>query len=319
MSSPGTTATSVALSWPTLTSWVIGISGVDVLIPPPEALYALALVLLFTSLALYTSRAWRRPAPLVEPAPSKRPILPVFVPLLKYLAVGMLLLVLSCVGMMVSALHVADAKVKPLLLTFNALRYFVAELCAHSISALLMQATLSKRAMLVAVLPTAAWAMAVAITMTGILIRTVDDFNYNVPRAALSVINAVVAAFYFVALLTHCGRPALRPWAWYMFAWRLSLCVGLGLASQTPADVSASAFDIVYLILVTLGFPAALYMALYADTAYWRGFGRHLPSFQPSFRSAFLYGLCGLGDIGVGMGLRAWGDEQRAAIRATWH
>lgn len=65
------------------------------------------------------------------------------------------------------------------------------------------------------------------------------------------------------------------------------------------------------------GFPIAVHLTLTADTRYWRGLGRQLPSSKQSMCLQIRDGIMGIG--GLGLGLRGGAFDEVGAGNARQH
>ena len=338
----GAAASSAAApaDWSLITLWALGygspsaaassLSGV----PSPDALFA-ALALLFVGALLAAQRGARARARRGDEAAAARALLPLFLPLLRRLAAALLALLACAVGVLLCE-RFPFARSAYLHVPLNAARVFWLELATHGVASLFLQRALSARALAAALLPVGAWAAAYALLCAALMLAYNDEARSElagadgadgvVPRLTLAAVSAALAAGYGAAVFgLGWGRPALRPYAIYTVAWRGLLAAGLMLSVLLPgrgsgAPVAATsdliaAFDFAFMALQVLGFPTALYLALTADTYYWRGAGRGVPGASFGPLAALSAALCGVGDIGVGLGLRGWGRLQRRALR----
>jgi len=322
--------------WNVLTVWTLG-WGADrsaawsslSVVPAPDAIWGGVLTVWAVGAGL-AARGVAARAGGGDEAAARRAIMPALVPLLA--ATGVAGAVLAAAGVAVSLLEAYPfGATMQVLAVGEVVRAGAMEVLTHTPAALLLQSVVSHGALRRAAGLAATWAAAFAVLSAALLAaywRAMNDDGDDdameaataVPRYTVAGINfAIVAVYAGGILFLNLGRPALRPYAWFVVLWRALTAVGLLLSTHADAvpTSAARAFDIAFLVLVVVGYPATLYAALVADTAYWRGMCRGLPGASFSWRTALLAGMCGCGDIGAGLGLRGWGDAQRAAVRAS--
>lgn len=342
----------ITVDWGLLTLWSLGWgSKLKPQVPSPDALFA-ALALLWLAVLVLGQRgarvratsAWSSRHRGDDRAASKI-MLPIFIPLLKWLAVGLVCVFVCGVGVFLCEEFGGDdvgIDIGNIQVPLNFLRIIAIETVAHSVTLLFMQPTLSHNAIKRACIPALVVATVYASISCGLMIGywevDISTDDGDVPRYILAGLNLATALVYYMAIfLFRCGRPGVRPYAWYSITWRA--LIGIGLIFSALPDVAGNAtsssasndtngftsaplpviFDTAFMLIQVLGFPIALYATIMADTYYWRGSGRGIPGGTKfSVASAAVSLLCGVGDIGIGLGLRGWGDQQREALDASW-
>jgi serine/threonine protein kinase len=350
--------------WSLLTLWALGYGSPSaasaslnkfVLVPSPDALFA-SLSLLFIGAQLAAQRGTRLLSRRGDEAASARVFLPIFVTLLRRLALGLGLIFIFAIATLLCERYPFE-KGEFLHVPVNFLRIFFIELVTHTISLVFLQPSLSIVALERALIPAAVWASLFALVNASLMIaydpggsNELTGSSGRIPRLILSFINGFIAIAYFVVVFVRkLGRAALRPYALYTILWRSLVCVGLILACILVPETYSNdddntnnidnvikvgvarrdlciTFDLVFMLVQVIGFPVAIFLTVTADTFYWRGGARLLPedsqdgsrrANRASFFNLLYSSLCGMGDLGLGLGLRGFGRHQRKNLRAT--
>jgi hypothetical protein len=159
-----------------------------------------------------------------DPDASNRAILPVFIPLLKDLSYALLALMLLALGVMFAEDYRFSGTLF-LLAPLNAARFFVFELVMEGIAFFFFQPTITRQALRRALVPAGVWAAVYSAANTALLVVYFDggsDADSGVPRYFMGSLYFAIAALYAAAVLVlNWGRPALRPYAWFVVAWRV--------------------------------------------------------------------------------------------------
>jgi serine/threonine protein kinase len=318
---------SAFFDWNSLTSWALGygleyttISG---FYPSPSFLWAgftlLWIIITVISIRGNASRSFQSHQ--YDVSSTNRIILPVFIPLLWDIAVALGCLLLVSVSCDVLLFESNQSFAVYLLVPLNALRFLIKETMTVSVCMFFFQASITRTSLRRAVYRTLwVWSVPYTIVNTALMIRYFYD-DSTVPRYIMGTYNLVLAiVMYILVFLMSWGRVAIRPYTWFIVISRSMVGIGLFISAselqlENIQTTTSLIFTLSFLLIYVLGFPIALYGALLVDTYYWRGLGR-VSSIQqkPSILRSCLAATCGIGDIGVGLGLRGWGAQQRSAM-----
>jgi hypothetical protein len=275
-------------AWSLLTLWSLGWgSRSRPTFPSPDALGAASTLILVLG-ALAADRAASVAAARGDARASLHVLLPVLRPFLVGLAAALTLLVCAASAVLaceaVGSFPARRAVQTPL----NAVRVFLLELTTHAPAALLCLPVLSTRAAAAAFARATALAALPAAVTLGLSVAfwdvgssgSADDVANLAPRLGVAGAHGAVALVYVAALIASpdaCGgffarsRPALRPYAWAVVISRAIVVGGLIVSAVAPNSADAIAFDAALLASSVLLLPLALFAALVADAAYWRG------------------------------------------------
>ena len=318
------------LDWNSLTSWALGYgleyTTINGFYPSPSFLWAgftlIWIIITLISIRGNASRSFQSNQ--YDTSASNRVILPVFIPLLKDIAIALVCLLVISVTCDVLLLESNQSFVVYILVPFNALRFLVKETIAVSIVMFFFQASITRTSLRRAVIRTLwVWSVPYTVVNTSLMIRYFYD-DSTIPRYIMGTYNIIFSlVLYVLVFLLSWGRVAIRPYSWFLVISRLMIGVGLFIsASDLQHENIQTTFSIIFtlsfLVIFVLGFPIALYGSLLVDTYYWRGLGRVASMQQtPSIVKSCLAATCGIGDIGIGLGLRGWGDQQRNALKVS--
>ena len=275
-------------AWSLLTSWSLGWgSRSSPTFPSPDALGAASTLVLVLG-ALAADRAAFVAASRGDMRASLHVLLPVLRPFLVGLAVALVLLVCAASGVLACEIFGSFPARRAVQTPLNVIRVFLLELTTHAPAALLCLPVLSTRtaaaafarATVLAALPTAVTlGMSVAFWDIGSS-GSISDATNLAPRLGVAGAHVAITLIYVAALISSqdiCGglfmraRPALRPYAWAVIISRIIVVGGLIVSAIAPNAADAIAFDIALLVSSVFLLPLALFAALVADAAYWRG------------------------------------------------